>query len=55
MHYRSTNLADSEIRGGIRGIVELEILRAIESHINVRRPGPGIPLQRFFDLIVGTR
>lgn len=42
--------------GGIRGIVELEILKAIESRINV---GPAnsssfIPVQRFFDLIVGT-
>ena len=41
------------IRGGIRGIVELEILRAIEHCIN--SDSSGIPLQRFFDLIVGTR
>ena len=35
-------------RGGVRGIVELAILKAIEGEI-------GIPLQRFFDLVVGTR
>ena len=41
--------------GGIRGIVELEILRAIESRINVGSVGGRfIPVQRFFDLIVGT-
>ncbi|KAI1741274.1 hypothetical protein F4680DRAFT_416257 [Xylaria scruposa] len=33
--------------GGIRGIVELTLLEAIESRI-------GVPLQRFFDLVVGT-
>jgi hypothetical protein len=37
-------------RGGIRGIVELEILRLIE---NVW--GGGLRIQDFFDLIVGTR
>lgn len=41
--------------GGMRGIVELEILRAIENRLN---PGDRrmafIPIQRFFDLIVGT-
>lgn len=35
--------------GGIRGIVELEILRLLETQLN------GIPINRFFDLIVGTR
>ncbi|KAI9789319.1 MAG: hypothetical protein M1816_006208 [Peltula sp. TS41687] len=41
--------------GGIRGIVELEVLRAIETRINVGRVGGcRIPVQRFFDLIVGT-
>ncbi|KAE9377253.1 hypothetical protein N431DRAFT_542623 [Stipitochalara longipes BDJ] len=35
--------------GGIRGIIELEVLRAIE-----RAMGGRIPVQRFFDLIVGT-
>lgn len=41
--------------GGIRGIVELEILKAIESRINVGPAnGTFIPIQRFFDLIVGT-
>ena len=36
--------------GGIRGIVELQVLKAIE-----RVLGPDLPLQFFFDLIVGTR
>lgn len=36
--------------GGIRGIVELKILRAIESELDDK-----IPIQAFFDLIVGTR
>ena len=35
--------------GGIRGIVELEVLRATEQAI-----GGEIPVQAFFDLIVGT-
>ncbi|KAK3718817.1 hypothetical protein LTR37_004733 [Vermiconidia calcicola] len=35
--------------GGIRGIVELEVLRAIEQTL-----GGEIPIQDFFDLIVGT-
>lgn len=37
-------------RGGIRGIVELEVLKAIE-----RQLPAGIPIRSFFDLIVGTR
>ena len=36
--------------GGMRGILELEVLRAIELAI-----GDKIPIQAFFDLIVGTR
>ena len=36
-------------RGGIRGIVELEILRQIEKALG------GVPIQCFIDLIVGTR
>lgn len=41
--------------GGMRGIVELEILRAIESRINVNPTSRSfIPVQRLFDLIVGT-
>jgi patatin-like phospholipase/acyl hydrolase len=36
--------------GGIRGIVELEILRSIEEVL-----GGGLRIQNFFDLIVGTR
>lgn len=43
------NLANT-FSGGIRGIIELEILRAIELAL-----GGKIPIQRFFDLIVGTR
>ena len=35
--------------GGIRGIVELAILQQIE-----RALGVGLPIQAFFDLIVGT-
>jgi predicted acylesterase/phospholipase RssA len=35
--------------GGMRGIVELEVLRAIQHEIGNR-----VPLQAFFDLIIGT-
>ncbi|KAF2826308.1 FabD/lysophospholipase-like protein, partial [Ophiobolus disseminans] len=35
--------------GGMRGIVELEVLRAIQNQIGNR-----VPVQAFFDLIVGT-
>ena len=35
--------------GGVRGIVELTILQQIENQL-----GPGLPIQAFFDLIVGT-
>lgn len=35
-------------RGGVRGIVELRILEALEAELHV-------PLQRFFDQVVGTR
>lgn len=38
------------VRGGIRGIVELEVLCEIERYL-----GDKIPIQSFFDLIVGTR
>lgn len=41
---------DREISGGIRGIVELEVLRQIE-----RAMGGKIRIQYFFDLIIGTR
>lgn len=41
---------DMAYRGGMRGIVELECLQAIE-----RVLGKGLPIQAFFDLIVGTR
>ena len=37
-------------RGGIRGIIELLILQDIEKKLGGR-----IPIQEFFDLIVGTR
>lgn len=36
--------------GGVRGIVELEVLKAIETAL-----GGDLPIQAFFDLIVGTR
>lgn len=39
--------------GGIRGIVELETLRAIEKHFNGNHTHK-IPIKAFFDLIVGT-
>jgi len=35
--------------GGVRGLIQLEILSCIEDEI-----GLGLPLMRFFDLIVGT-
>jgi patatin-like phospholipase/acyl hydrolase len=38
------------LRGGIRAVIQLEILALIEQRI-----GLGIPIQEFFDLIVGTR
>ena len=41
---------DDSFSGGVRGIVELEVLRAIE-----RALGGELPIQGFFDLIVGTR
>lgn len=37
-------------RGGIRGIVELEVLQGIEKAL-----GGKLPIQCFFDLVVGTR
>jgi patatin-like phospholipase/acyl hydrolase len=36
--------------GGVRALVELVILRLIEEQIGLK-----IPIQEFFDLIVGTR
>jgi patatin-like phospholipase/acyl hydrolase len=44
------NLEANLNSGGIRGIVELEVLREIEIYL-----GGQIPIQAFFDLIVGTR
>lgn len=35
-------------RGGIRGIIELAVLQAIQDRI-------GVALRHFFDLVVGTR
>lgn len=43
-------LALKSSSGGIRGIVELEVLQTLESMIGVK-----IPIHQFFDLIVGTR
>ena len=42
-------IADIHHSGGIRGIVELEVLSAIQKAM-----GNKIPLQACFDLIVGT-
>ncbi|KAL8916178.1 MAG: hypothetical protein Q9172_006425 [Xanthocarpia lactea] len=39
----------AKIEGGMRGIVELEILKAIE-----RQLPAGVPIRSFFDLIIGT-
>ena len=36
--------------GGIRGIIELEVLRAVEQAL-----GGKMSIQAFFDLIIGTR
>lgn len=47
---RSCHLEANISSGGIRGIVELEVLREIELYL-----GGHIPIQAFFDLIVGTR
>lgn len=45
-----TGRANSYGSGGIRGIAELEVLLHIEKAL-----GGKIPIQSFFDLIVGTR
>jgi hypothetical protein len=37
--------------GGVRGIVEILVLRAIQEEINLK---VDIPIRAFFDLIVGT-
>ena len=37
-------------RGGMRGIVILEVLRHVQEELGGR-----IPIQDFFDLVVGTR
>ena len=42
----AANIASS---GGIRGIVEIEILKAIQARLGK------IPIQAFFDLVIGTR
>jgi patatin-like phospholipase/acyl hydrolase len=47
---RSLCVIANDDRGGVRGVVELEVLREIERYI-----GGHIPIQAFFDLIVGTR
>lgn len=44
----------TDYSGGIRGIIELEVLRHIEKYIN-KNSSVGIDIQRFFDLVVGTR
>lgn len=49
-HESSFDTAKISCRGGMRGIAELEVLKAIEMHLP-----SGIPIHMFFDLIVGTR
>ena len=49
IHSRRLHQADGD-RGGIRGIVELEVLKAIERELPAN-----IPIISFFELIVGTR
>lgn len=44
--------ANQASSGGIRGIVELEVLEAIERKFSRSQ---SLPIQAFFDLIVGTR
>jgi patatin-like phospholipase/acyl hydrolase len=44
------DLTNGCFSGGIRGIAELEVLQQIE-----REMGDKLPLQCFFDLVVGTR
>jgi hypothetical protein len=41
------------VRGGIRGIIELEYLHTLETALN-RRNGR-LRIQSFFDLVIGTR
>jgi patatin-like phospholipase/acyl hydrolase len=36
--------------GGVRGIVQLQVLKEVEKVL-----GPDLPIQLFFDLIVGTK
>lgn len=48
--YSFTSWSLTSSRGGVRGIVELEVLKAIE-----RELGGKLPIQVFFDLMVGTR
>ncbi len=40
---------DNDCSGGIRGIIELTILRQI-----IEEVGHGIPIQELFDLAIGT-
>ncbi len=49
VHSRHFHQADRD-RGGVRGIVELEVLKAIERELPAN-----IPITSFFELIVGTR
>lgn len=46
----SFDTANICFRGGMRGIAELEVLKAIQNHLP-----RGIPIHMFFDLIAGTR
>lgn len=43
----------SFLRGGIRGIIELEYLQTLEKALNGRNGR--LRVQSFFDLVIGTR
>jgi hypothetical protein len=45
--------ANVEYSGGVRGIVELEVLQALERALNPRNGR--LRIQNFFDLVIGTR
>ncbi len=46
---KCSKLTNSFFSGGIRGIAQIEMLKAIEAAL-----GGDLPIQAFFDLIVGT-
>jgi patatin-like phospholipase/acyl hydrolase len=50
MNNATSNTLTISLSGGIRGIVELEVLRQMQKSLGVN-----ISITEFFDLIVGTR